>query len=157
METTEGSMSEERWSKAMWEEFLRRIFRVDHVSFVPHKIFRWDEHGIYRDCFFPVPCQHVLGGEHMLGRAIKEVLPKDSARSLTKALARTLKTQRPQDVQLVFPSLGKTVVAIVRLFPYKSEALGFITDHYLDGCPVLSPSPQDPSLAFLKNYSTFTM
>jgi hypothetical protein len=148
-------MSEERWSKAMWENFLGRIFRVDHVSFVPHKIFRWDENGIYRDCYFPVSCRHFLGGEHVLGRTIKEVLPKDLARSLEKGLARTLKTQRPQDVQLVFPSLGKTVVAIVRLFPYKSEALGFITDYYLDGCPVVLPSPQDPSLAFLEKSSTF--
>ncbi len=36
-------MSRERWQKAMWEEFLSRIFRVDHVSFFPHKIFRWDK------------------------------------------------------------------------------------------------------------------
>ena len=150
-------MSSEGWQKAAWEEFLSRMFRVDHVSFFPHKIFRWDKNGIYRDCYFPVSCHHILGGEHLLGRAIKEVLPKDSARSLTKGLAQTLKTQRPQDIQLVFPSLGKTVVAVVRLFPYESEVLGFITDYYLDGSPVLSLSPQDPSLAFLKNSSTVSM
>ncbi|HBP87334.1 MAG TPA: hypothetical protein PKK23_04580 [Nitrospirales bacterium] len=150
-------MSEERWSKAMWEEFLGIMFRVDHVSFVPHKIFRWDKNGIYRDCFFPLPCYHLLGGENLLGRSIKEALPRDSARSLSKALTRTLKTQRPQDTQLVFPTLGKTVVAVVRLFPYESDVLGFITDHYLDGCPVLSVSPQDPSLAFLKKSSTYTL
>ena len=69
-------MSRERWTKAMWEEFLSRIFSGDHVSFVPHKIFRWDEHGIYRDCFFPFPCQHLLGGENLLGRTTNEVLPK---------------------------------------------------------------------------------
>jgi len=150
-------MSQERWSKARWEELLSRVFRVDHASFVPHKIFRWDNSGIYRDCYCPVSCRHFLGGEHVLGRTIKEVLPKDSARSLEKGLARTLKTQRPQDIQLVFPSLEGTVVAVVRLFPYDSDALGFITDHYLDGCPVVLPSPQDPSLAFLKKSSTFTM
>lgn len=60
-------MSEERWSKATWEEFLSMMFRVDHVSFVPHKIFRWDKHEIYRDCYFPVSCHHLLGGEHVLG------------------------------------------------------------------------------------------
>lgn len=150
-------MSRERWSKAMWEDFLSRIFSGDHVSFIPHKIFRWDKNGIYQDCFFPVPCQHLLGGEHLLGRTINEVLPKDSAKSLKKALIKTLKTQRPQDVQLVFPTLGKTVVAVVRLFPYESEALGFVTDHYLDGCPVISVTPQDPSLSFLKSSSTYTM
>ena len=73
---------------------------------------------------------------------------------MKRALTKTLKTQRPQDVQLVFPTLGKTVVAVVRLFPYESDALGFITDHYLDGCPVISVSPHDPSLAFLKDSPT---
>lgn len=148
-------MPMERWSKATWEEFLSRIFQKDHVSFIPHKIFRWDKNGIYRDCYFPVPSRHHLGGEHVLGRSIKEVLPKDSAQILTKSLKKTLATQRPQDIQLLFPSLGKTVVAVVRLFPYESEALGFVTDHYLDGRPVITVSPRDPSFAFLKDTSTF--
>ncbi len=149
-------MSTERWIPATWETFLSMIFRVDHVSFFPHKIFRWDSHGIYRDCFFPVSCHHLLGGEHLLGRSIKEVLDKDSAKSLKKALARTLNTRTSQDIQLVFPTLDKTVVAVVRLFPYQSDVLGFITDHHLDGRPVLSLSPNDPALAFLKDPSTFT-
>jgi hypothetical protein len=57
---------------------------------------------------------------------------------------------------LVFPTLDKTIVAVVRLFPYQSDVLGFITDHHLDGRPVLSLSPNDPALAFLKYASTFS-
>ncbi len=54
-------MSGARWSPATWETLLSSIFRLDHVSFLPHKIFRWDQHGIYRDCFFPVTCHHLFG------------------------------------------------------------------------------------------------
>lgn len=153
--TKEGSMSSERWTSARWEQLLSSIFRVDHVSFFPHKIFRWDRNGVYRDCYFPVSCEHLLGGEKLIGRSIKEVLKNDSAKSLTKALSRTLKTQSPQNVQVVFPTMEKTIVAVVRLFPYQSGALGFITDHDLEGRPVLSVSPRDPSLAFLQKPSTF--
>jgi hypothetical protein len=52
-------MPSERCEKTVWKEFLSRNFRVDHVSVVPHEIFRWDKNGIYLDCFFPVFCHHL--------------------------------------------------------------------------------------------------
>ena len=44
------------------------------------KSFRWDTQGIYRDCFFPFPCQHLLGGEAIVGKSVKDVLPKKGER-----------------------------------------------------------------------------
>jgi hypothetical protein len=114
-------------------------------------VFRWNRCGVYQDCFFPVTCQHYFGGEQILGRSISEVLPKEASRMLAKAVSRTFDTQRPQEAQLIFSVTAQTVVAVVRLIPYGSETLGFVTDHYLDGRPVIFPSLQDPSLQFLNH------
>ena len=44
-------MSDARWSIEKWQSLLRTLFRPEHVAFFPHKVFRWDAEGIYRDCF----------------------------------------------------------------------------------------------------------
>ena len=77
-------MSDTRWSIDKWQDLLRVLFRPEHVAFFPHKIFRWDAQGIYRDCFFPFACQHLLGGEAILGKSMKEVLPKQASHSLKR-------------------------------------------------------------------------
>ena len=69
-------MSTERWSIDRWHDLFRTLFRPEHAAFFPHKIFRWDAQGIYRDCFFPFPCEHLLGGEAILGKSVRDVLPK---------------------------------------------------------------------------------
>jgi hypothetical protein len=145
-----------RRSQEEWRMLLARIFRMDHVSLLPHKIFRWDRDGIYRDCFFPVACPHFFGGDTVVGRPIADVLPKNVSRHLTKAVLRICDAQRPEDIQLLFSSLERPVVAAVRLVPHQKEVLGFVTDHYLDGRPVISLSWRDPSLEFLRNSDTIS-
>lgn len=140
-----------RWSQATWETFLGQIFRSEQASFFPHKIFRWNFKGIYEDCFFPVPCKHWLGGEDLLGKSIQEALPREAGRTLHHAFRRTLVTQSPQDLQLVFAEQQETRVAVVRLFPFQSGVMGFVTDHFMDGRPIFMLSPKDPSLAFLQS------
>lgn len=144
-------MSVIRWSKTTWEVFLSQIFRPDQAFFFPHKFFRWNANGVYEDCFFPVPCQHVLGGESLLGKSIQEVFPNENARLLLQAFRQSRKTQSFQDLQLVLSAGKATRVAVVRLFPFQTGVLGFVTDHFMDGRPVLTLSPQDPSLAFLRS------
>ncbi|MDR4494630.1 MAG: hypothetical protein AB7P17_12240 [Nitrospirales bacterium] len=144
-------MSMSRWSQASWESFLSQIFRPEQAFIFPHKIFRWNFKGIYEDCFFPVPCQHLLGGENILGKSIQEALPREAGRTLQHAFRRTLVTQSPRDLQLIFSKRQETRVAVVRLFPFQSGVMGFITDHFMDGRPVIMLSPKDPSLAFLQD------
>ncbi len=149
-------MSDTRWSIDKWQELLRALFRPEHVAFFPHKIFRWDAEGIYRDCFFPFTCQHLLGGETILGKSIQEVLPKQASHSLKKAFELTHRRGIPQDVQCVLPSGGESYVASVRLFPYASEVLGFVTDYDLTGKPAVHVAPGHPSLRFLQSAPDFS-
>ncbi len=143
-------MSIERWSIDRWQELLRALFRPEHVAFFPHKIFRWDAEGIYRDCFFPFTCQHLLGGETIIGKSMKEVLPKQAGHSLKRAFELTRRRGLPQDVQCIFPSGDQSYVASVRLFPYDSEVLGFVTDYDLTGKPAVHVAPGHPAISFLE-------
>ena len=88
-----------RWSIDTWQDLFRTLFRPEHVAFFPHKVFRWDAQGIYRDCFYPFQCEHLLGGETILGKSVKDVLPKNVSYSFQKALKLTLRQGVPQDVQ----------------------------------------------------------
>jgi len=144
-------MATARWSIDKWQDFFRTIFRPEHVAFFPHKVFRWDHQGIYLDCFYPFKCDHLLGGEAILGKSVREVLPKNVSYAVQKALRQTLRHGLPQDVQCVLPAGKRFAVASIRLFPYDSEVLGFVTDHDLSGKPVFHVSPDHPSLGFLKN------
>lgn len=146
-------MSDTRWSIDTWQDLLRVLFRPEHVAFFPHKIFRWDAEGIYRDCFYPFTCQHLLGGETILGRSMKEVLPKQASYRLQKAFELTQRRGLPQDVQCVFPSGDQSYVASVRLFPYDSEVLGFVTDYDLTGKPAVHVTPGHPAIRFLERQS----
>ena len=144
-------MASARWSKVTWEVLLSQIFRPEQAFFFPHKVFRWNANGIYEDCFFPVPCRHMLGGEDLIGKSIQDVLPKDAGRTLYQGFRRTRETQIPQELQLVLTGEQETRVAVIRLFPFQQGVLGFVTDHFMDGRPALILTPQDPSLAFLKS------
>ncbi len=149
-------MSGTRWSIDTWHDLLCALFRPEHVAFFPHKIFRWDAEGIYRDCFFPFTCHHLLGGESVIGKSIKEVLPKQASHSLKRAFTLTQRRGLPQDVQCVLPSGGQSYVASVRLFPYDSEVLGFVTDYDLTGKPAVHVTPGHPAISFLKRQPDFS-
>ncbi len=144
-------MSTARWSIDRWHDLFRTLFRPEHVAFFPHKVFRWDAQGIYRDCFFPFQCEHLLGGEAILGKSVKEVLPKNVSYTVQKALSLTLRRGLPQDVQCVLPAGKQCYVASVRLFPYDSEVLGFVTDHDFTGKPIIHVTPDHLSIGFLKS------
>lgn len=146
-------MSTARWSIDKWQDLLRTLFRPEHAAFFPHKAFRWNAQGIYLDCFFPFQCEHLLGGEAILGKSVRDVLPKSSGHLVQKALKRTLRRGASQDIQCVLPAGTKSYVASVRLFPYDSEVLGFVTDHDLSGKPVIQVTPDHPSIRFLKRLS----
>ena len=148
--TMEGSVSRVRWSIDKWQSLFRTLFRPEHVAFFPHKVFRWDAQGIYLDCFFPFPCEHLLGGEAVLGKSVKEVLPKQVGLTIQRAVGLTLRRGHPQDVQCVLPAGKQSYVASIRLFPYDSEVLGFVTDHDLSGKPLIRLTPDHPSMEFLK-------
>jgi len=143
-------MATARWSITTWQELLRTLFRPEHVAFFPHKVFRWDAQGIYRDCFYPFPCEHLLGGEMILGKSVKDVLPKNVSYSVQKALRLTLRQGLPQEVQCVLQAGKQFSVASIRLFPYDSEVLGFVTDHDMSGNPLIHVTPDHPSIGFLK-------
>lgn len=144
-------MSDARWSIERWQDLFRSLFRPEHIAFFPHKVFRWDAEGIYRDCFFPFRCQHLLGGETILGKSIKEVLPRQASQALKRAFGLTMRRGVPQEVQCVLSAGQQSYVASVRLFPYDSEILGFVTDHDLSGKPIVSVTSDHPSIEFLKN------
>lgn len=143
-------MSTARWSIDRWHNLFRTLFRPEHIAFFPHKIFRWDAQGIYRDCFFPFPCEHLLGGEAILGKSVRDVLPKKVGHIVERALKLTLQKGVPQDVQCVLPSGKQCYKASIRFFPYDSEVLGFVTDHDLSGKPLVNVTSDHPSIGFLK-------
>ncbi len=140
-----------RWSIDKWHNLFRMLFRPEHVAFFPHKVFRWDAQGIYRDCFFPFRCQHLLGGETILGKSINEVLPKHASHTFKRAFGLTQRCGVPQDVQCVLQAEKQSFVASIRLFPYDSEILGFVTDHDLSGAPVIKVTLDHPSIRFLSS------
>gem|GEM_PF-1672136 len=142
-------MSTVRWSIDTWHNLFRTLFRPEHVAFFPHKVFRWDAQGIYRDCFYPFQCEHLLGGEAILGKSAREVLPKNVGYTVQKALGFTLCQGVPQDVQCLLPAGKSYYMASIRLFPYDSEILGFVTDHDLSGKPVIEVTADHPSIGFL--------
>jgi len=82
--------------------------------------------------FYPFPCEHLLGGEAILGKSMREVLPKKVGYTVQRAFGLTLRRGVPQDVQCVLPAGKPFYVASIRLFPYDSEVLGFVTDHDLN-------------------------
>jgi hypothetical protein len=144
-------MSAARWSIDKWQDLLRMLFRPEHASFFPHKVFRWDAESIYRDCFFPFQCEHLLGGDAVLGKSVKAVLPKNISCIFQKTLRLTLRRGISQDIQCVLPAGKQCYVASVRLFPYDSEILGFVTDHDMTGKPLIQVTPSHPSIEFLRN------
>ena len=144
-------MSTARWSIDRWHDLFRTLFRPEHVAFFPHKVFRWDAEGIYRDCFFPFRCQHLLGGETILGKSIQKVLPKQASHILKRAFGLTQRQGLPQDVQCVLQAGKQSYLVSIRLFPYDSEVLGFVTDHDLSGNPLIHVTPDHPSVGFLKS------
>ncbi len=148
-------MATARWSIDRWHDLLRRLFRPEHAAFFPHKVFRLDAQGIYRDCFFPFPCQHLLGGETVLGKSVKEVLPKQFGLTMQRALDLALRRGRSQDVQCLLPAGKQSYLAAIRLFPYDSEVLGFVMDHDLSGRPVVKVTPDHPSMKFLQQKAGF--
>ena len=137
------------WSIDKWHDLFRMVFRPEHIAFFPHKVFRWDAQGIYRDCFFPFPCEHLLGGEAILGKSVKDVLPKNVSDTVQKAVNLALRRGLPQDIQCVLPAGQQVWVASIRLLPYDSEVLGFVTDHDLGGEPVIPVTLDHPSVKFL--------
>lgn len=149
-------MSTVRWSIDKWHNLFRMLFRPEHGAFFPHKVFRWDAQGIYRDCFYPFQCEHLLGGETILGQSVKDVLPKNVSYAVQKALRLTLRRGLPQEVQCVLSAGKQSYVASIRLFPYDSEVLGFVTDHDLSGKPVIHVTSAHPSIGFLKNSPTIS-
>jgi hypothetical protein len=149
-------MTTARWSIDRWQDLFRTLFRPEHVAFFPHKVFRWDAQGIYQDCYYPFPCQHLLGGEALLGKSVKEVLPKNMGYSVQKALHLTLRQGVPQEVQCVFEVRKQFTAASIRLFPYHSEVLGFVTDHDMSGRPLIHVTPDHPSIGFLRRFSKST-
>ncbi len=149
-------MATVRWSIDKWHNLFRTLFRPEHVAFFPHKVFRWDAKGIYRDCFYPFPCEHLLGGETILGKSVKDVLPKNVSYSVQKALSLTLSKGLSQEVQCVLPTGKQSYVASIRFFPYDSEILGFVTDHDLSGKPVIHVTLDHPSIGFLKSSLTIS-
>ena len=84
---------------------------------------------------------------------MKEVLPKQASYRLQKAFELTQRRGLPQDVQCVFPSGDQSYVASVRLFPYDSEVLGFVTDYDLTGKPAVHVTPGHPAIRFLERQS----
>lgn len=146
-------MSIVRWPIDKWQDLFRTLFRPEHVAFFPHKVFRWDARGIYRDCFFPFPCEHLLGGEKVIGNSVKEVLPRQVGSKLQRVVALTVRQGRSQDVQCVLSAGEKSYVASIRLFPFDSEVLGFVTDYDLSGKPVIHVTPDHPAVIFLKSSS----
>jgi len=147
--TKEGSVSTARWSIDKWHNLFRLLFRPEHVAFFPHKVFRWDAQGIYRDCFYPFPCEHLLGGETIVGKSVKDVLPKNVSYSVQKAIRMTLRQRMPQEAQCVLSAGKHFSVASVRFFPYDSEVLGFVTDYDFSGKPVIHVTPDHPAIGFL--------
>lgn len=144
-------MTTARWSIDTWQNLFRTLFRPEHVAFFPHKVFRWDAQGIYQDCYYPFPCEHVLGGEAIWGKSVKEVLPKNASYSLQKVLQLTLRQGVAQEVQCVFEVRKQFTAASIRLFPNHSEVLGFVTDHDMSGRPLIHVTPDHPSIGFLKH------
>ncbi len=142
-------MTTTRWSVKQWHDLFRTLFRPEHVAFFPHKVFRWNPEGIYQDCFYPFQCEHLLGGEAILGNSVKEVLPKRFGLNIQKGIRLALRHGHPQDVQCVLPAGKQCYVASIRLFPYDSEVLGFVTDHDLSGKPAIQISPNHPAIRFL--------
>jgi hypothetical protein len=142
-------MATVRWSIDQWHDLFRTLFRPEHIAFFPHKVFRWDAQRVYRDCFFPFQCEHLLGGEAILGQSVKDVLPKNVRYTVQKALSLTLRQGLPQEVQCVLPAGKQSYVASIRFFPYDSEVLGFVTDHDLSGAPVIKVTSDHPSIRFL--------
>ena len=142
-----------RWPVDKWHTLFRMLFRPDHVAFFPHKVFRWDVQGIYRDCFYPFPCTHFLGGEIILGQSVRDVLPKKAGKKVQNALEYAVSQGLPQQAECRF-SVGKQAYVVsIRLFPYDSEVLGFVTDYDSSGKPVIHVTPDHPSLRFLNSLS----
>ncbi len=146
-----------RWSIETWQNLLQSLFRPEHIAFFPHKIFRWDAQGIYRDCYYPFPCEHFLGGETILGKSVKDVLPKNVGHVVQKTLRATLRQGQAQEIQCMLPAGKQFSLAAVRFFPYSSEALGFVTDYDLSGKPLIEVTPDHPSIGFLTRSSRATL
>ena len=81
---------------------------------------------------------------------MRGVLPKNSGYMVQKALELTLRQGASQDIQCVLPAGKRSYVASIRLFPYDSEILGFVTDHDMTGKPVIQVTPDHPLIGFLK-------
>ena len=134
--------------------YSRRYFAPNMSPFSLTKLFGGMLRVFIEICFFPFKCKHLLGGETILGKSIKEVLPKQAGHIFKKAFGLTRRRGLPQDVQCILPAGEQFYVASIRLFPYNSEVLGFITDYDLAGKPVIQVSSGHPSIEFLKRPSS---
>jgi hypothetical protein len=144
-------MQKERWTISQWQDFLKLIFRPEHIAFLPHKIFRWNEQGVYQDCYFPIPCLHLLGGEKLLGASLNDILPTYTCRVVKNGLLRALRTERGQSVTITLSKDQTTYLTTIQMVPYCGNVFGFITDYYPSGFPVVTASYTHPALQFLNS------
>ncbi len=144
--------SSARWSSDQWQAFLGTIFRPEHLSFLPAKMFRLNAQAHYVDCFFPIPCEHYFGGENILGHAVREILPKATWQDIRHGLKHADTHHTPVHVFTSIKTAQYPLSNIsVLLLPLQTkDTLAFVTDFNPDGSPRFPMDEWNPSVRQLK-------
>ncbi|GJL53318.1 MAG: hypothetical protein NPIRA02_04500 [Nitrospirales bacterium] len=120
---------ENQWPPETWKLILNELFPSPWEQFGPHKCFRWNEALIYVDAYYTVPCLHFTKVRPLIGLAIRDILPKEGAKLLTRAAHNTLLNQQPSQFILEWPpEHSLQYQTIIKIFPYENELIGFAHD-----------------------------
>ena len=145
-------MKVSRWDVDVWHTVLGNIFRPDVLAFFPHKIFLIDKQGTYLDCFYPLPCHHLLGGPRILGTTIREVWPYAAWKTLKNGMAWVDRHHKPAELWLSHPNAHSVVHhTAVTLLPFRTQCLVFVKDFTQDGYPLMDFDTHNHSVQRLQS------
>ncbi len=104
------------------------VVTSSHLNHI-HKVFLWNYHGTYMDCFIPNPVYgHFWGGGSVKGKNVREVLPKPAAQVILQGISRVLKQNSPSIEEFEIERLEGRVLIKGQLIPTGEMVLGLITD-----------------------------
>lgn len=138
-------------SQTLWHAILGQIFRPEMLAFFPDKVFLVEKNGTYHDCFYPLPCLHLLNGHSVIGQTMREIFSLATWQHLKRSCREVERTRRYKEmwIQSARPAspIHQTHLTILTL---ESRFLLFAKDYTAAGLPLLNFQLDSPPMNILR-------
>ncbi len=140
-------LSKQSCSETQWYRLLGQLFRPEAFHFLPHKIFVLTKNGMYLDCFYPIPCEHLFGGSQIVGRTIRDVLPYRFWKDMKNALAWVRKYSQPRELSYQNQAPNSSIhTTWITILPFAENFLILVKVYSQAGYPMVTLATWDPTV-----------